>query len=118
MPRKRRRHRPTTTPAATTTPEWQWRTIPVLFAFACGAFVMGLFANSPVGVVIFYLSLFGVAAGSAHLITRGFVERRLRRRQAAAPPAPAPETRQSTQEGSRPPEGPRRSTRQGAARRR
>lgn len=115
MPRKRRR-RPTTAPAASTTPEWQWRTIPVLFAFACGAFVMGMFANSPVGVVVFYLSLFGVAAGSAHLITRGFVERRLRRRQAAAPPAQ--ETRQEAGESSSPSDGSRPGPRQGARRRR
>jgi predicted lipid-binding transport protein (Tim44 family) len=115
MPRKRRRNHPTTTPA-TTTPEWQWRTIPVLFAFACGAFVMGLFATSPLGVILFYLSLFGVAAGSAHIVTRAFVERRLRRRQAAAPPAP--EARQSGQEGSRVSEVTQTRARQSARRRR
>ena len=116
MPRKRRRHRATIAPTATTTPEWQWRTIPVLFAFACGAFFMGLFASSPLGVVLFYLSLFGVAAGSAHIVTRTFVERRLRRRQAAAPPAP--ESRQDASDGSRLPEGAQTGARQSARRHR
>jgi hypothetical protein len=113
MPRKRRRHRATTASTAATTPEWQWRTIPVLFAFACGAFFMGLFASSPLGVVLFYLSLFGVAAGAAHILTRGFVERRLRRRRAAA----APEARQDARDGSGSSEGTRTGTRQGASRR-
>ena len=114
MPRKRRRHRATTASTATTTPEWKWRTIPVLFAFACGAFFMGLFASSPLGVVLFYLSLFGVAAGSAHIVTRGFVERRLRRRRAAA----APEAHQDARDGSGVSEGTRTGARQGASRRR
>jgi len=116
MPRKRHRPRQTTSPTAATTPDWQWRTIPVLFAFACGAFFMGLFATTPIGVVLFYLSLFGVAAGSAHIVTRGFVERRLRRRQAAAPPAP--EGGQDARESSGMPEGTRTRVRQGARRRR
>jgi hypothetical protein len=79
---------------------------------------MGLLngATNPVGAIFFYLALFGVAAGSAHIVTRWFVERRLRRRQAVAPPAP--EARQVAQEDARPPEGSRRSSRHGAARRR
>jgi hypothetical protein len=77
---------------------------------------MGLFASSPLGVVLFYLSLFGVAAGSAHIVTRGFVQRRLRRRQAAAPPAP--ESRQDASDGSRLPEGIQTGARQSARRHR
>jgi len=87
MPKKKRRR---TAPPSTfmTTAGWRWRSFPVFFAFVCGAFVMGLLngVTNPVGAVFFYLALFGVAFGIAHMVTRWLAERRMRRRAPGTPP--------------------------------
>jgi membrane associated rhomboid family serine protease len=90
MPKKKRR-RAATTSTFMTTAGWRWRSFPVFFAFVCGAFVMGLLngVTNPVGAVFFYLALFGVAFGVAHMVTRWLAERRMRRR---APGTPSPST--------------------------
>jgi hypothetical protein len=88
MPKKKRR-RTATTPTFMTTAGWRWRSFPVLFAFVCGAFVMGLLngVTNPVGAVFFYLALFGVAFGAAHIVTRWLAARRTRSRApGTAPP--------------------------------
>ena len=92
MSRKRRRRSPAatpTTPTFRTTAGWQWRSFPVLFAFVCGIFLMGLLSVEPgntIGVILFYIALFGVAFGAAHIVTRWLAERRMRR-QTSAPEA-------------------------------
>lgn len=102
MTRKRRRRAttPATTPAFKTTAGWQWRSFPVFFAFVCGAFVMGLLngATNPVGLVFFYIILFGVAFGAAHIVTRWFAEWRSRRQ------TPSPEGERNARDGSGVPE--------------
>ena len=85
MPKKKRR-RTATTPAFMTTAGWRWRSFPVFFAFVCGAFVMGLLVTSPAGPIFFYLALFGVAFGGAHMVTRWLAERRMRRHAPGTPP--------------------------------
>jgi len=87
MPKKKRR-RAIPTPTFKTTAGWRWRSFPVLFAFVCGAFVMGLLngVTNPVGAVFFYLVLFGVAFGVAHMVVRWLAERRMRRQPISAPP--------------------------------
>jgi len=57
--------------------QWEWRTFPVFFAFMLGIVVMGLVAPTPLGL-IFYVGLFGVAYGVAHILTRMWVARRNR----------------------------------------
>jgi hypothetical protein len=59
-------------------PDWQWRTFPVLFAFAVGAFSLALVALVIRGsfLTLFYVALFGVAFGLAHIVTRTVVRRR------------------------------------------
>ena len=103
MPRKRRRRPAATTaqPAFRTTAGWQWRSFPVFFAFACGAFLMGVLngVTNPVGLVFFYATLFGVAFGAAHMVTRWLAERRLRRQ------APSREPQQDSTERPRATEG-------------
>jgi len=50
-------------------------------------FIMGLLSVEPgntIGAVLFYIALFGVAFGAAHMATRWVAERRMRRQ---APPA-------------------------------
>jgi hypothetical protein len=118
MPRKRRR-RTTTTPLFKTTAGWQWRSFPVFFAFVCGAFLMGLLNGTTniAGAIVFYIVLFGVAFGAAHLVTRLWAERRLRSRQPAAT-SPPTEAAQETEKSDRPPEGARTGVHQGRARRR
>lgn len=60
-------------------PEWQWRTFPVLFAFALGVLVMGIAWPLPgIGVTFFFLGLGGVAFGLAHILTRTIIARRRR----------------------------------------
>lgn len=79
MPKKRKRRRPTATGEAESQPTlgWQWRTFPVLFAFAAGLFTASFFAPFfPVNAVVFYLSLAGVAFGLAHILTRWLAVRR------------------------------------------
>jgi uncharacterized membrane protein HdeD (DUF308 family) len=56
-------------------PDWQWRTFPVFFAFMLGIVVMGLAAPTPLGI-IFFVGLFGLAYGAAHILTRLWVSRR------------------------------------------
>ncbi len=106
MGRKRRRRAATATtaPAFRTTAGWQWRSFPVFFAFVCGAFVMGLLngATNPVGLVFFYITLFGVAFGAAHIVTRWFAERRSSRQ------TPSSEGERNAGEGPGVPEGTRR----------
>jgi Flp pilus assembly protein TadB len=103
MPKKKRRR---TAPTSTfmTTAGWRWRSFPVFLAFVCGAFVMGLLngVTNPVGAVFFYLAMFGVAFGAAHMVTRWLAERRMRRQPISAPPSP--EAGQGA-ERRRPPEG-------------
>jgi membrane associated rhomboid family serine protease len=105
MPKKKRR-RTTTTPTFMTTAGWRWRTFPVFLAFVCGAFVMGLLngVTNPVGAVFFYLALFGVAFGAAHIVTRWLAERRMRRRAPGTPP-PSTGPARDGQERQRLPEG-------------
>jgi len=97
MPKKKRRR---TAPTSTfmTTAGWRWRSFPVFLAFVCGAFVMGLLngVTNPVGAVFFYLALFGVAFGAAHMVTRSLAERRMRRRAPGVPP-PSPEAGQAAE---------------------
>ena len=60
-------------------PSWQWRTFPVFFAFALGIVIMWLaFAAPGLSVVVFFVGLFGVAFGLAHIVTRAIVARRRR----------------------------------------
>ena len=105
MPKKKRR-RATPTPIFKTTAGWRWRSFPVFFAFVCGAFVMGLLngVTNPVGLVAFYLGLFGVAFGAAHMVTRWLAERRSRRRQAGSAPSPT-EARQALEQRPHVPQG-------------
>lgn len=56
-------------------PEWNWRTFPVFFAFVAGIVIMGLVANTLLGL-IFFGALFGLAYGVAHILTRMWVTRR------------------------------------------
>lgn len=108
MPKKRRR--PTATvPTFKTTAGWRWRSFPVFFAFVCGAFTMGLLngATNPVGAVFLYLTMFGLAFGAAHIVTRWLPERRMRRRASGTPP-PSTEAERGAEERRRPPERPRR----------
>ncbi len=56
-------------------PEWNWRTFPVFFAFVAGIVIMGLVANTLLGL-IFFGGLFGLAYGVAHILTRMWVTRR------------------------------------------
>jgi hypothetical protein len=118
MPKKKRR-RAASTPTFMTTAGWRWRSFPVFFAFVCGAFVMGLLngVTNPVGAVFFYLSLFGVAFGAAHIVTRWLAERRARHR---APGAPLPSRTADRDAGERDrlPEGAQTGARPGPPRRR
>ena len=59
--------------------EWRWLTFPVLFAFAVGGLVMGLAASSALALPYFFVILFGVAFGAAHIVTRIIVTRRRQR---------------------------------------
>ena len=106
MPRSKRRRRPTTSPTPTATAGWRWRTFPVFFAFVCGLFVMGLLATSPVGFGAFYIAVFGVAFGAAHIVTRRIAERRMLRRASGTAPPPEEEPRPQEQrrlaQGARP----------------
>jgi hypothetical protein len=65
---------------------------------------MGLLITSPAGPVFFYLALFGVAFGAAHIVTRWLAERRMRRRAPGTPPPKAGGERDGN-ERHRPPEG-------------
>ncbi len=56
-------------------PDWNWRTFPVFFAFVAGIVIMGLVANTLLGL-IFFGGLFGLAYGVAHILTRMWVTRR------------------------------------------
>jgi Flp pilus assembly protein TadB len=103
MPKKKRR-RTTTTPTFMTTAGWRWRSFPVFFAFVCGAFVMGMLVTSPAGPIFFYLALFGVAFGGAHMVTRWLAERRMRRHAPGTPP-PSTGPEQDAKERHRLPEG-------------
>ena len=58
-------------------PEWNWRTFPVFFAFVAGIVVMGIVANTLLGL-IFFGGLFGLAYGAAHILTRIWLARRRR----------------------------------------
>ena len=58
--------------------EWQWRTFPVFFAFAVGGLVMGLVASSALALPFFFVILFGVAFGAAHIVMRVILTRRRR----------------------------------------
>ena len=88
MPRKRRRRAtPTaaTKPTFMTTTGWRWRSFPVFFAFACGIFLMGWASVlPPVHGILFYVALFGVAFGAAHMATRWVAEKRMRRQAPSA----------------------------------
>jgi Flp pilus assembly protein TadB len=105
MPKKKRR-RAAAAPTFKTTAGWRWRSFPVFFAFVCGAFVMGLLngVTNPVGAVFFYLALFGVAFGAAHIVTRWLAERRARRH-APGTPLPSAEAERDTEGRQRLPEG-------------
>jgi len=62
-------------------PAWEWRTFPVFFAFACGAFLILLVAprpNTSLYSVLFFLFLGATAFGLAHIFTRVFIARRRR----------------------------------------
>jgi hypothetical protein len=106
MPKKKRRPA-ATVPTFKTTAGWRWRSFPVFFAFVCGAFAMGLLngVTNPVGAVFFYLTLFGVAFGAAHIVTRWLAERRKRRR-AGGTPFPSTEAGRDAEERHRLPKGP------------
>ena len=93
-PRKRRRHRrgrsgggfevaegnAPVDQARRAPPDWQWRTFPVLVAFAAGIVLMGLVAAGEfLGPVVFFAGVFGLAYGAAHVITRTLIARRRRR---------------------------------------
>jgi len=98
MPRKRRRRTSATTtaPAFRTTAGWRWLSFPVFFAFVCGVFLMGLLSverGNTVGVVVFYVALFGVAFGAAHIATRWLAEWRMRRQAPSAGPGPTTDER-------------------------
>ncbi len=62
--------------------EWNFRTFPVLFAFALGALLATLLY--PVALIVFILSLFGVSFGVAHMLSRWLRERTVRQREAQA----------------------------------
>ena len=55
--------------------QWQWRTFPVIFAFATGAVLMGFaaMAEPTLFAVFFFAGLFAVAFGLAHIVTRVIV---------------------------------------------
>jgi Flp pilus assembly protein TadB len=118
MPKKKRRPA-TPTPSFMTTAGWRWRTFPVFLAFVCGAFVMGMLngVTNVVGAVFFYLALFGVAFGAAHIVTRWLAERRMHRRAPETPP-PLPEAERDAEERRRLPEGSQTKPRPGPPRRR
>ncbi len=57
-------------------PDWQWRTFPVLFAFALGIVLMGLAAATELGLAVFIVGLLGAAFGVAHIIGQRMIARR------------------------------------------
>ena len=61
--------------ARQTLAQWQWRTFPVIFAFATGAVLMGFaaMAEPTLFAVFFFAGLFAVAFGLAHIVTRVIV---------------------------------------------
>jgi hypothetical protein len=60
-------------------PDWNWRSFPVMFAFAAGILVMGLAVAVPgLSLAVFIAGIFGVAFGMAHIVTRAIVARRRR----------------------------------------
>ena len=80
MSRRRRRERAeTVAPQGQPQATWQWRTFPVAFAFALGALVFAVLAGiTGAGDLLFFVALFGVSFGVAHMITRslrGYRER-------------------------------------------
>lgn len=51
--------------------DWQWRTFPVAFAFTLGALCFGVLAGTTGAFEpLFFVALFGVSFGVAHMITR------------------------------------------------
>lgn len=59
--------------------EWRWLTFPVFFAFAVGGLMMGFAASSALALPYFFVILFVVAFGAAHIMTRIIVTRRRQR---------------------------------------
>jgi hypothetical protein len=62
--------------------DWNFRTFPVIFAFACGAFVATLLLLLTGGAlvsVLWVISLFGVSFGVAHIIGHTIRKRSLDR---------------------------------------
>ncbi len=58
---------------------WNWRTFPVAFAFVLGMLTMALAATvGPVFLFLFFVALFGLAFGLAHILTRSIAARRKR----------------------------------------
>lgn len=67
-------------------PEWRWRTFPVFFAFVSGMLIAFIaVANSTeLGLALFFVALFGVGYGVAHMFVRNImVAGRLRRQRLA-----------------------------------
>ena len=59
-------------------PDWRWRTFPVFFGSVCGALVMAFLIGAVPGlfVVFFFVALFGVSFGLAHILGRTVFARR------------------------------------------
>jgi hypothetical protein len=68
-----RERRPERRPA-----EWNFLSFPTLFGFALGAFIGVIFA--PIGPLAFYVAMFMVSFGMAHIITHWFRRRTLDKR--------------------------------------
>ena len=56
-----------------------WLNYSTFTAFALGLVVMGLFAGTEFGILVFYAGIFCLALAGAHLVTRRIVANRRRR---------------------------------------
>ena len=56
-----------------------WLNYTTFAAFSLGIVLMGMFAGSELGLVLFYAGIFGLALAGAHVVARRIVENRRRR---------------------------------------
>jgi hypothetical protein len=62
--------------------DWNFRSFPVFFGFACGAFIatlLILLTNGALGNILWIVSLFGVSFGLAHIVGHTLRKRSLDR---------------------------------------
>ena len=59
-------------------PDWRWRSFPVFFGFVCGALAMAFLIGAVPGLapIFFFVALFGVSFGLAHILGRTVFARR------------------------------------------